>query len=239
MSKSDEFSQKFQELYPERDGKKEEIKKLDFLTGQSNRVTIIRNCENQVIKCFEQFSLLKLMWSALNSNGCKLDLTRNFSCEYCQPGTSDAHIGNFDSDKNQIIVCANNLSSSCCGFLLRETISMFDKCTKKSENLTKTQNLEHLACTEIRKANLASCNFSVNLTRKDANFVIDNQHQNCVRSVAIESLQKTRFLSQDQSTQLVDKTFDKCYKDLEPIGRRAINKLDMMRAYHERYLFGY
>ena len=77
----------------------------------------------------------------------------------------------------QVVVCANNLSSSCCGFLLREMISMFDKCTKKSENLTKNQNLEFLACTEIRKANLTSCNFAVNLTRKDAKFAIDNQHQ--------------------------------------------------------------
>ena len=46
MSKSEEFSRKFQELYPERDGKVSETKKSDFLTGQSNRVTIIRekNC---------------------------------------------------------------------------------------------------------------------------------------------------------------------------------------------------
>ena len=42
MSKSEEFSRKFQELYPERDGKVSGTKKSDFLTGQSNRVTIIR-----------------------------------------------------------------------------------------------------------------------------------------------------------------------------------------------------
>ena len=49
----------------------------------------------------------------------------------------------------------------------------------------------------MRKANLANCQFLTNLTRPDATFAVFEQHRNCVRSVAVESLVKTKFVKEE------------------------------------------
>jgi len=50
---------------------------------------------------------------------------------------------------------------------------------------------------------------------------------------------KTRFMDPELAKYSVDKVFTRCYADLEPIGRRAKNKADLIRAYEEKFLFGY
>ena len=114
-------------------------------------------------------------------------------------------------------------------------------------------NVHHLACSEVlemidpqesmienqvRKANLANCQFMTNLSRPDASFGVEKQHRNCVRSVAVEALVKTKFVKKEVvqeklasgyrftgtsqvAGKVVDEVFDRCYADLEPIGRRA------------------
>ena len=114
-------------------------------------------------------------------------------------------------------------------------MDLFDKCSAKVDS----SNVNHLACTEIRKANLADCNYARYLNRKDADFLIKNQHQNCVKSVALENLIRTKFIPEKEAKEAIDKVFTKCYNDLEPFGRRAVNKNDMDQAFHERYLYGY
>jgi inner membrane protease ATP23 len=43
-----------------------------------------------------------------------------------------------------------------------------------------------------------------------------------------------------EAWKVVDSVFDKCYNDLEPIGRRVRrNSYDRERAYRERYFYGY
>lgn len=37
----------------------------------------------------------------------------------------------------------------------------------------------------------------------------------------------------------VDRVFDKCYNDMEPIGRRVKGYEDSTRAYAEGFLYGY
>ena len=114
-------------------------------------------------------------------------------------------------------------------------MDMFDKCAYKTD----PKNINHLACTEIRKANLADCNYLRYLNRKDADFALEKQHSKCVRSVAYENLIRTKFVPEKEAKKAVDTVFKKCYNDLEPIGRRAVTSDDMEQAYFERYLYGY
>ena len=137
----------------------------------------------------------------------------------------------------QVFICANNATKPGIvhGVLLRNLLHMFDKCTQNVD----FQNLEHLACMEVRKANLANCNYALYLTRKDANFAVKKQHRICVENTAVESLVKSKFVDKDTAREAVQKVFSKCYQDLEPIGRRVRHKEDMIKAEKENYMFGY
>ena len=52
----------------------------------------------------------------------------------------------------------------------------------------------------------------------------------------METLEKAKFVPKEKAVKVVNRVFDKCYADLEPLGRRPINAKDMKRAYNERYL---
>ena len=229
------FEEKFHQLYPERRGD-QKIDTSTWLAG--NRTSTIRSCEKNVVACFEKVSYLRHLWGAIESHGCKLDLRRHFSCDICEPGE---HLGVYDPDTCQNVVCANNIASksagTCCGVLIKNMIEMFDHCVYKKSN----ENVDQLACTEIRKANFSNCNFMLHLTstKKDEQFGIIDNHKNCVRKAATESLVKTRLVPEDKAVEAINKVFDKCYRDLEPVGRRPISREDMKAAYEERYLCGY
>ena len=112
---------------------------------------------------------------------------------------------------------------------------MFDVCVNKYD----FQNAEHLACTEIRKANLVNCGYLVYMQQKWATMSWKNAHKDCVRNMATDYLINTKFVKEDVAKAAVSKVFDKCYNDLEPIGRRAMNGDDISRANSEKFLFGY
>ena len=137
----------------------------------------------------------------------------------------------------QLFVCANNATNQGLvhGALVRNLIQMFDVCVNKYD----FQNAEHLACTEIRKANLANCGYLVYQQQKWAGLKWKKAHRECVRNTAVDYMIKTKFVKEDIAKAAVDKVFDKCYKDLEPIGRRPIDGDDISRANSEKYLFGY
>ena len=52
----------------------------------------------------------------------------------------------------------------------------------------------------------------------------------------METLEKAKFVPKEKAVEVVNQVFDRCYADLEPLGRRPINAKDMKRAYNERYL---
>lgn len=58
-------------------------------------------------------------------------------------------------DFHQVVICQNTAISkgTIQGVLTHELIHMFDSCTRKLD----FRNIEHLACTEIRAANLTHC----------------------------------------------------------------------------------
>ena len=134
----------------------------------------------------------------------------------------------------QTFICANNKGSEH-GALVRNLIQMFDVCVNKYN----FQSAEHLACTEVRKANLANCNFLVYQQQRWANVAWRGEHARCVRNMALDYMVNTKFVKEDIAKAAIDKVFDKCYNDLAPIGRRPHDLADVDRANSEKFLFGY
>lgn len=63
------------------------------------------------------------------------------------------------------------------GVLAHEMIHMFDYCRNELD----FKNMEHLACTEIRAANLTHCSFTSAWSQGDASwFKVKQAHQVCV-----------------------------------------------------------
>lgn len=75
---------------------------------------------------------------------------------------------------NQIIICQNTAKSSdfVQRILTHEMIHMFDYCS----NYLDFNNLEHLACTEIRAANLAHCSFLDAYAQTSGVFNVKQRH---------------------------------------------------------------
>ena len=134
----------------------------------------------------------------------------------------------------QTFICANNKGSEH-GALVRNLIQMFDVCVNKYN----FQSAEHLACTEVRKANLANCNFLVYQQQRWAQAAWRGEHARCVRNMALDYMVNTKFVKEDIAKAAIDKVFDKCYNDLAPIGRRPHDLADVDRANSEKFLFGY
>ncbi|GBP85293.1 Mitochondrial inner membrane protease ATP23 homolog [Eumeta japonica] len=101
--------------------------------------------------------------------------------------------------------------------------------------------MEHLACTEIRAANLTHCSFVSAWSQGDASFTkIAKAHQDCVKTKALYSVMAVRQISKLEAIDIIEKVFPKCYADLEPIGRRIRrNSEDMYRAWKESKYYGY
>ncbi len=57
--------------------------------------------------------------------------------------------------------------------------------------------------------------------RKDADFAVKARHEDCVRKTAVEAMVKARFVEEGAAREAVDRVFGRCYKDMEPFGRRA------------------
>ena len=97
--------------------------------------------------------LIKLLMGALKKAGCPVNLRRHIVCEEC----STLVTGGYDQEFNQIVLCQNTMKGRRMPevTLVHELIHMYDHCTKEMD----LKNLEHLACTEIRAANIAHCSF--------------------------------------------------------------------------------
>ncbi|XP_076229792.1 mitochondrial inner membrane protease ATP23 homolog [Nomia melanderi] len=192
-------------------------------------------CEMNVYKCIKDSALVKLMLAALKSSGCEIDIRRHITCEVCDTSVT----GGYDPDLNQVIVCQNTATSKgkVQGVLSHEMIHMFDFC-RNNMNLN---DINHLACTEIRAANLCHCSFLGSWIQGFASpFNIKERHQICVKDKAMKSILAVRNVTEDAAREAVNRVFEKCYNDLEPVGRRIRrNSDDMERAYAEAPLYGY
>lgn len=224
------------DLYPERKGEKYKPSWTNiFFKGQGREDYDKIKCERNVYKCIKNSLIVKLMMGALKSSGCEIDIRRHIACEYCDPVVT----GGYDPILNQIVICQNTVKKEGIvqGILAHEMIHMFDYCNNKVD----FKNIDHLACTEIRAANLTHCSFFSACTQGDASlFRIKKAHEACVKSKAMFSIINVRSVTKEQAMEAINRVFPKCYNDLEPIGRRIRrNSTDMQRAYFEGSLYGY
>lgn len=134
-------------------------------------------------------------------------------------------------------MCANNSTTPGLvhGVLVKQLIHAFDRCSAKID----FRNVDHLACMEVRKANLTDCEYVTYLWRKDAYFALKRMHAHCVKRTAVEAMMKSKFVEEQVAEEAVERVFKRCYNDLEPYGRRSRNRTDLEMAHAERYLFGY
>ncbi|KAJ3661802.1 hypothetical protein Zmor_006184 [Zophobas morio] len=235
-SSSSEDRQWGYDLYPQRRKKSTETHGITSLLDTKGQENISKiKCERTIYKCIKQSPIIKLMMGALKSSGCPVDIRRHISCEECAPTVS----GGYDPILNQVVICQNSVHKigHIQSVLLHEMIHMFDYC-RHDLNF---KNLDHLACTEIRAANLAHCSFLSAWTQGDVSvFNIKQAHGDCVKSKALSSILATRDVSTTEAIDAIERVFPKCYSDLEPIGRRIRrNSDDMFKAYTEGYYYGY
>ncbi|XP_065160443.1 mitochondrial inner membrane protease ATP23 homolog [Atheta coriaria] len=223
------------DLYPERRQQKDPSLMSNLMKGKGRENIDKIRCERTVYKCIKTSPLVKLMMGALKSSGCAVDIRRHIACEECSALVS----GGYDPVLNQVVVCQNIATNEGMvqGVLTHEMIHMFDYCRNKLD----FKNIDHLACTEIRAANLTHCSFMSAWFQGDVSlFNIRQAHQVCVKNKALQSVLAVRNCSKLEAIDAVERVFPKCYNDMEPIGRRLKrNSDDMYRAYAEGYLYGY
>lgn len=222
------------DLYPNR-RKPKDAPLSNLLQGKGRENIDQLKCERTVYNCIKSSPLVKLMMAALKSSGCAIDIRRHISCEECSPTVS----GGYDPGLNQIVICQNVVTAKGMvqGILTHEMIHMFDYC----RNNLDFKNIDHLACTEIRAANLTHCSYMSAVMNGDFNFgQVKQMHQTCVKNKALASILAVRNVSKEEAIDAIQRVFDRCYADLEPIGRRIRRgSEDMYKAYAEASYYGY
>ena len=122
---------------------------------------------------------------------------------------------------NQIVIC--NGSASSPAVLVHELVHMYDHCTADMDY----GRPDHLACTEVRAAALADCTGGSTTS-----------HRDCVRERAVKSVRAISGVGEEGARASVAGVFEKCYRDLEPIGRLCYGYSDQYRAWGEyRHFF--
>lgn len=228
----------FSDLYPFRRGAPAQpLTSWQKFTGQERTGALRNVCEENVLYCAQRMPMVQHMLQALKAAGCPVTFARHLSCESCLPG-NDAGVnhGGYDETRNQVFVCGNNAVNvgDVHTVLIRGLLTMYEACTARVD----FKNVDHLACLEVKQANLTSCNFLNYLSQKFGRLGITREHARCVRATAQYRMINARFVDPEVAVAAIDRVFDKCYKDLEPIGRRCGSAWDMELARNEAYLFG-
>ncbi|KAM7366955.1 hypothetical protein PAMP_014886 [Pampus punctatissimus] len=187
--------------------------------------TFNTKCELMLNFAIKSSPYAKLLLSAMKSSGCTVYKDRHFSCEDCDNTVS----GGFDAASSQIVLCRNNIhqQSHMNRVVTHELIHAFDHCRAHVDWFN---NFRHLACSEIRAANLSGdCSFSNEVAR--LNFGLKQHHQECVRDRALRSILAVRKIGREEAEKIVDEVFDTCFNDHAPFGRIPHSKKDANFAY--------
>ncbi|KAJ8249783.1 hypothetical protein COCON_G00229990 [Conger conger] len=209
-------------LFPERNTKK-------FQKGSIAETIFTSNhkCQVMLHLALETSPYAKLLLGAMNQSGCAVYKDRHFSCEDCDGIVS----GGFDATSSQIVLCQNNIhqQSHMNRVVTHELIHAFDHCRADVDWFN---NYKHLACSEIRAANLSGdCAFSNELAR--FNFGFWGHHQACVRDRALRSFLAVRKVTRAEAEKVVDEVFPSCFNDHAPFGRIPHGMRDANFAYRE------
>ncbi|CAB0036090.1 unnamed protein product [Trichogramma brassicae] len=226
----------FEDLYPQRRGSPKKINWWRAMWGLEGREEIEKmKCERHAYWAMRNHPLVKVLIGALNSAGCEFDMSRHISCETCDNKIA----GGFDPEFNQVVICQNvaRRRKTVQGTLIHELIHMFDYCVNDLD----FKNIRHLACTEIRAANLAHCSIMsawVSGTAKPWHF--KGKHADCVKQKALTSVMSVKKISKEEAMKVIDEVFPQCYADLEPIGRQCRrNSVEPFLVWEEAPMYGY
>lgn len=209
-------------LFPQHKGSKD---KKGLLA--ESLFTFNHKCQLMLKVALDTSPFAKLLMDAMKSSGCTVYKDRHFSCEDCDGTVS----GGFDAEISQIVLCQNNIHQQehMNRVVTHELIHSFDHCRAHVDWFN---NIKHLACSEIRAANLSGeCTFGNELSR--FNFGLKQHHQKCVRERACRSILAVRKVSRDTAMKAVDDVFDSCFNDHEPFGRVPHNKSDAKYAHRD------
>lgn len=210
------------DLYPDRTTAEQKSPSL-----KQSLFTFNHKCRVMLQFAMETSPYAKLLLSAMNSSGCKVLKDRHLSCEDCDGTVS----GGFDAGSSQIVLCQNNIhqQSHMNRVVTHELIHSFDHCRAHVDWFN---NYRHLACSEIRAANLSGdCTFNNELSR--FHFGLKKHHQECVRGRALRSILTVRKISREEAEKIVDEVFDSCFNDHAPFGRIPHSKKDAKFAYRD------
>ncbi|XP_068611441.1 mitochondrial inner membrane protease ATP23 homolog [Brachionichthys hirsutus] len=209
-------------LFPERH--KSKYRKGSIAEGL---FTFNRKCRLMLAYTMEMSPFAKLLLSAMKSSGCQAFPDRHFSCEDCDGKVS----GGFDAASSQIVLCQNSIhrQAHMTQVVTHELVHAFDHCRAKVDWFN---SFRHLACSEIRAANLSGeCSFQNEMGR--LNFGVKAHHQECVRGCALRSILAVRNISREEATKILDEVFDTCFNDHAPFGRIPHSKKDAQFAYRD------
>uniref|UniRef100_UPI00398E9A42 mitochondrial inner membrane protease ATP23 homolog n=1 Tax=Pristiophorus japonicus TaxID=55135 RepID=UPI00398E9A42 len=190
-------------------------------------LTFNHKCQVMLKMALDTNPFAKLLIDAMKSSGCTVYKDRHFACEDCDASVS----GGFDAEISQIVLCQNNIHQQrhMNRVVTHELVHMFDHCRAHVDWF---HNIKHLACSEIRAANLSGeCTFVNELSR--FHFGLKQHHQKCVRERASRSILAVRKVSQEIAEKAVDDVFDICFNDHEPFGRIPHSKKDAKYAHRD------
>ncbi|XP_037315803.1 mitochondrial inner membrane protease ATP23 homolog [Pungitius pungitius] len=210
------------DLFPERNSAKYKGKSF-----KESLFTFNHKCQIMLQFAMETSPYAKLLLSAMKSSGCQVFKDRHFSCEDCDGTVS----GGFDAVSSQIVLCQNNIrkQSHMTRVVTHELIHAFDHCRAHVDWFNE---LRHVACSEIRAANLSGdCSFRNEFDR--SNFGLKQHHQECVRGRALRSILAVRKVSREKAEKIVDEVFVSCFNDHAPFGRIPHGKKDAGFAYRD------
>ncbi|KYQ88412.1 hypothetical protein DLAC_11113 [Tieghemostelium lacteum] len=161
-------------------------------------------CTDNVVKVLQESPILQYIIKEMKELGC---LPPVIKCAPCKEETFGFFI-----PKEGVLICDNIVTypENIRNTVVHEFIHAFDMCKVKLD----TFNCEHLACTEIRAANLSGdCTFDAEAVR--GNISIYNHLQECSKRRAIKSLERIPQCSKN-AEKFVLSVWDKCNRDYSP-----------------------
>uniref|UniRef100_A0A4W2EBJ5 Mitochondrial inner membrane protease ATP23 n=2 Tax=Bos TaxID=9903 RepID=A0A4W2EBJ5_BOBOX len=184
-----------------------------------------QKCQLMLLKTLATNPYVKLLLDAMKHSGwwCWWWLAAFSPGRPCSLRTSSAltpHLWLHHSP--QIVLCQNNIRNQAHmnRVVTHELIHAFDHCRAHVNWFT---NVRHLACSEVRAANLSGdCSFLNEIFR--LHFGLKQHHQTCVRDRAIRSILAVRNINKEVAQKAVDEVFESCFNDHEPFGRIPHNK---------------
>jgi inner membrane protease ATP23 len=181
---------------------KEFEKVTKFLTTQQKTHN---RCEKWKLKLSQSSPILKFLLTELSKHS-ESPLLLCTSCDPKRAGGFAPGLG--------IVLCENNFLSKAHmeDTLAHELIHAYDNVTTKIN----WKNKLHVACTEIRAANLSGeCAFTKEFKR--GNWGIAKQHQECVRRRAVMSVLLSKIVNTEKEAEdAVRLVWKSCFQDTAP-----------------------